>query len=334
MVGVYLYLIVSMYSFSFFSARWIGLLLIVGCLVSVFVWGEVVGAQNTVVVPKNQVVKLQAEDKGAGDKFGFDVDIDGDYAIIGAPEEDAGGSNAGAAYIFKKGSDGLWSQQAKLQAGNKGAGDQFGYSVAIDGSTVVIGAINEDTGSTNAGSVYVFTRSGSSWTQQARLQASDKAKDDNFGISIDISGNTVIIGSEDGTSTISGSWQCGNTSWYYNEIKEYTGAAYIFTRSNSSWSQQVKISGDAVKGDGFSHSVAIDDTVAVIGSINDNPSNNSSSYSPCGRVGSAYIYTKNGNTWSQQAKIKATDTGKKSNFGRSVDIDGSTAIVGAAFKEK
>ena len=193
-----------------------------------------------------QQAKLVASDAQASDAFGWSVDIDGDTLVIGAWYEDAGGSNAGAAYVFTR-SGTSWSQQAKLVASDAQASDEFGNSIAISGDTVVVGAYIEDTGATSAGAAYVFTRSGTSWSQQAKIVAANAGENDNFGISVDIDGDNVIVGA----------------------IKEDTkaadgGAVYVFTRSGTTWSQQKLLTASDVPAyKRFGHAVAIDGKTAV-----------------------------------------------------------------------
>ena len=147
----------------------------------------------------SQQAKIQASDKELSDLFGHSVSISGDglTAIVGARNEDTGGGDAGAAYIFTR-SGVTWTEQAKIQASDKQAEDYFGWSVGIssDGNTAIVGAYFEDTGASNAGAAYIFVRSGSTWTEQAKIQASDKQANDIFGYSVSISsdGNTAIVG--------------------------------------------------------------------------------------------------------------------------------------------
>ena len=144
--------------------------------------------------------KLLASDAESSDSFGRSVSIssNGTIAIVGAPNEDTGFTNAGAAYIYTR-SGTSWTQQAKIQALDKAAYDAFGFSVSIDsdGDTAIVGAYSEDaSGITDTGSAYIFIRSGSTWTQQGKITASDKADSDYFGRSVSISGdgNTVVVG--------------------------------------------------------------------------------------------------------------------------------------------
>ena len=140
----------------------------------------------------NESQILYSSDIAADDKFGSTVSVDGNYAVIGADNEDAGGSNAGAVYIFYK-SGGTWAQQAKLVADDADAGDKFGRSVSIYGDYVVVSSPFEDTTATDSGSVYIFKRSGTTWSQQQQIQASDAADSDFLGAGIGQGGGGIAI---------------------------------------------------------------------------------------------------------------------------------------------
>jgi hypothetical protein len=264
-----------------------------------------------------QQAMLSANDPASTDYLGYSVAIssDGNTAIVGAYNKNGA---AGAAYIFIK-SGIIWSQQSKLVASDAAGSDQFGYSVAIsgDGNTVIVGAPYEDTSRTNNGAAYVFTRSGSTWSQEDKLLASDRQNDDIFGWSVAISddGNTSIIGA------------------YFEDTNPYTenGAAYVFTRSGSSWSQQAKLlASDRESSDYFGYSVSISDdgNTASISAYREDTSPNTDN-------GAAYIFTRSGSTWSQQAKLLTSDKADGDQFGYSVSIssDGNTVIVGVAFED-
>ncbi len=153
-------------------------------------------------------------------------------------------ADSGAAYVFVR-SGGIWTQQAYLKASNTGAGDGFGDSVAVSGDTVVVGASGEDSNATgvdgnqgdnsasHSGAAYVFIRSGGIWTQQAYLKASNTGADDDFGNSVAVSGDTVVVGaySEDSNATGVDGNQGDNSA-------SASGAAYVFTRSGGIWTQQ------------------------------------------------------------------------------------------------
>jgi len=270
-----------------------------------------------------QQAKLTAgADAGADDQFGRSVSISGDgsTAIAGVYyDDDNGQTDSGSAYIFVR-SGSSWTQQAKLTAGaDAGGSDLFGYSVSIssDGSTAIVGAyLDDDNGQGNSGSAYIFVRSGSSWTQQAKLTAgADAGADDQFGFSVSISsdGSTAIVGARYDDDN-------GQSS---------SGSAYIFIRSGSSWTQQAKLTAGADAGAddrlGWSVSISSDGSTAIVGAFLDDDNGQSNS-------GSAYIFIRSGSSWTQQAKLTAgADAGASDYFGQNVSIsgDGSTAIVGA-----
>ena len=252
---------------------------------------------------------LTASDAAASDYFGQSVSIssDGSTAIVGAWGKS---SYTGAAYIFTR-SGSTWTQQQKLTASNAAGGDYFGGSVSLtsDGSTALIGAAYK---SSLTGAAYVFTRSGSTWTQQAWLVASDNDISDTFGYSVSISSN--------GSTAIVGAW--GKSS--------STGAAYIFIRSGSTWTEQQKlVASGAAGGDRFGYSVSIssDGSTVIVGAYWEDPS-------AISNAGAAYVYTRSGSTWTQQAKLTASDPATNDYFGGSVTIssDGSTAVICAYFK--
>jgi len=275
-----------------------------------------------------ELAKLTASDKASNDQFGYSVSLSGDglTAIVGAYQEDPDGvSSAGSAYIFEKGSgwtSGSSNQSGKLTASDKGSGDEFGSSVSIssDGSTAIVGAPLEDpSGLSAAGSVYIFEK-GSGWTsgtEDAKLTASDKAADDNFGQSVSISGDgsTAIVGAPlEDPSGFSGA-----------------GSAYIFEKGSgwTSGNEVAKLTASdkaATAYFGSSVSISSDGLTAIVGAVLEDPDGVSS-------AGSAYIFEK-GSGWTsgnEDAKLTASDKEIGDNFGQSVSIssDGSTAIVGA-----
>ncbi|WP_309381220.1 InlB B-repeat-containing protein [Cerasicoccus frondis] len=248
--------------------------------------------------------KLYAGDGAADDYFGYSVSISGDTAIVGAYQDDDGGNRSGSAYIYVQ-SQGEWSEQAKLTASDAAANDYFGYSVSISGDTAIIGAYQDDDEGKNSGSVYVYTRNNDVWSLQTKLTASDAAADDYFGCSVSISGDTALIGAH-----------------YDDDDGSASGSAYVFSRSNGIWTMQEKLTAsDAAAYDNFGHQVSISGNTALIGAYKNDDGGNSS--------GSVYIYTPDGDTWTQQAKLTASDAAANDYFGYSVSISGDTAIIGA-----
>jgi parallel beta-helix repeat protein len=178
--------------------------------------------------------QLFASDGAASDNFATSVDIDGTRAVVGASLDDSPSTNAGSAYVFEFNGT-AWVQVAKMVAGDAAASDQYGISVAVSGSTIAIGAHADDDGGTNTGSVYVYTGSGASWTQQQKLTASDRAASDQFGRSLSLDGERLVVGShlDDTTATD-------------------TGSAYVFDRSGSVWTETAKlVASDSAESDTF-----------------------------------------------------------------------------------
>lgn len=289
-------------------------------------------------------IKLIASDGLAGDNFGFRVSVSGDTLVIGAPNKD---SNKGAAYVFVRNGT-TWVQQAKLSASDGVAGDYFGVSVFVAGDTALVTAMYKDG---EKGAAYVFTRSGATWSQQAKLTASDVAAGERFGYRGSISGDTIVLSSQGGSVFGVGlgaiyvfvrsgtAWTqqarltandsvtgdkfevvviSGDTIIVGNQYKDSNrGAAYIFVRSGTTWSQQAKLTAsDGVLGDLFGNSVFIDRDTAIVGSLTKN------------NKGAAYVFVRNGTTWSQQAILTASDAAANNNFGI-VAVGGDIAVVGA-----
>ncbi|MEN6306319.1 MAG: FG-GAP repeat protein [Anaerohalosphaeraceae bacterium] len=198
-----------------------------------------------------------------------------------------------------------WPQMQKFLASDGAANDNFGFSVAISGNYAIVGARMDDDMGTDSGSAYIFYWDGTSWTQQAKLTASDGAAFDYFGKSVSISGASAIVGA------------------YANDDNgDISGSAYIFTRIGTTWAQQTKLlASDGATHDWFGESVAIDGDYAIVGAIGE---------STHGAVsGAAYIFVRGFTGWKQQAKLLASDGAAGDNFGNSVSISGDYAIVGA-----
>ena len=260
----------------------------------------VIGLPITVV---HEDAKLTASDAAAADLFGGSVALSGDTIVMGARGDDDAGNQSGSAYVFVR-SGSTWNEQAKLTASDAEGGDNFGYSVALSGDTAVVGAwIDDHAGGNLAGSAYVFLRSGTSWTEQAKLTASDAEDFDRFGVSVAVSGDTAVVGAHsDG---------------------DQFGSAYVFVRNGTSWSEQAKLTAsDAATDDEFGRSVALSGDTAVVGSFHDDHAGGPD-------AGSAYVFVRSGTGWSEQAKLTASDAAGGDEFGLSVALSGDTAVVGA-----
>jgi hypothetical protein len=252
-----------------------------------------------------QQTKLVAPDGDAGDSFGVGVSLHGDTAVVGANNDDDKGTSSGSAYVFRRSGE-SWSFEAKLTASDGSPGDVFGSSeaVAIDSDTILIGAYRAENG-TDSGAAYVFSRSNGSWQQQAKLTAGDAAAGDFFGASVELDGDTAIVGAnqDDDSGTNSGS-------------------VYVFSRSNGSWQQQAKLTpDDGAPRDDFGVVVALDSNTAVVGCRLDDDNGFES--------GSAYVFTQSDGTWDQRAKLLPPDGASRDFFGRTVTVDGNTILVGS-----
>jgi hypothetical protein len=251
--------------------------------------------------------RLLVSDGDEEDWFGGSVSISGDYAIVGAYEDNDKGAYSGSAYIFKREGN-FWVEQIKLLASDGEEQNYFGTSVSISGNYAIVGAYgNDDNGLRfRSGSAYIFKREGDSWIEQDKLIASDGDEEDWFGYSVSISGNYVIVG-----------------AFKDDDKGAYSGSAYIFKRDGNSWVEQIKLlASDGDEFDYFGVSVSISRNYAIVGAdgnVDDNASDS----------GTAYIFMREGDSWVEQEKLLPSDGDVDDYFGRSVSISGVYAIVGA-----
>ena len=329
-----------------------------------------------------QQAYVKASNTGGGDNFG-DADAlsaDGNTLVVGAQGEasanvgitpgaptDAATLNvapsSGAVYVFTR-SGTTWSQQAYVKASNTEAGDLFGSSVALsaDGSTLAVGAYSEDgmktgvtpgapaetdalNGASESGAVYVYTRSGTTWSQQAYVKASNTEVNDMFGISVALSGNgnTLAVGAyAEDSANIGVIPGAPNEASTLNGAS-FSGAVYVYIRSGTTWNQQayVKASNTGAS-DLFGSAVALsaDGNTLAIGAsgegsvdigVTPGAPNEAATGNGAGSSGAVYVMNRSGTTWSQQAYVKASNTGAGDAFGYSVALsaDGNTLAVGA-----
>lgn len=304
----------------------------------------------------SQQAYLKPSNSGPDYNFGSAVAVSGDTVVIAAPGEssDAMGINgdqsntnalySGAAYVFVR-SGTNWSQQAYLKASNTGPEDIFASAVAISGDTVIVCALGEDSNATgvngnqsdnsatDSGAAYVFVRSGTNWTQQAYLKASNAGAGDLFGVYGAVSGDTLVV-----AAPHEGSNATGVNGEQSNNSAADSGAVYVFVRSGTNWIQQAYLkASNTGAGDNFGEPVEISGDTLVVGAeaedsnatgVNGNQSNNSAANS-----GAAYVFVRNGTNWSQQAYLKASNTGANDDFGASVAISGGTVVVSALLED-
>lgn len=253
-----------------------------------------------------QQAKLTARDSDTPHLFGASVALSGDIALIGAPGNIAHPpfQGTGNAYIFvRRGM--VWSQQAKLDSGDGASRDQFGFSVALNGQTALVGA----PGANNAaGSAYVFVRDSQSWVRQKKLTNDEGLSNDQFGHSVALSGNTALIGAP-----------------YYNTAPGLrAGSAFVFVRDSTLWNQQSTLTASSGFANAFGWSVALSGDTALVGAPRANNA-----------AGGAYVFVRNSVTssWHPQDTLSASNGFGGDNFGYSVAVSGDTAVIGAPFAD-
>jgi len=326
------------------------------------------GATANAVTPTiNEVAKLIASDGEASDYLGYSVAIDGDTAVVGVYGDDDLGSESGAAYVFVRDSSGVWNQQQKLTASDGAADDRFGWSVDVNGDTIVVGRESWDFFAPPPGAAYVFTRDSTGlWSEQQKLTADDGEAGDYFGEAVAVSLDTLVIGAD-------GDDDAGSN----------TGAAYIYVRDSAGyWSLQQKVTASNwMENDSFGNVVDLDGDTAVIGTsgyyfdIDGTAVQSSKAYAFArdsngvwseqqldpnvnvdtewyGRAvavsgniiavgaygdsnvasfaGAVYLFNRDSaGVWSVQQKITAGDGANNDKFGFSLDLDGDNLVVGA-----
>ncbi len=279
---------------------------------------------------------LRASDAGWYDYFGASVAVSGDTAIVGAFYEDGGPGNprpgAGAAYIFERdhGGAGNWGETRKIIASDAQADDRFGYSVAISGDVVIVGAINEDGGAGDprpgAGAAYFFERDRGgpgNWGEVVKVVASDAQADDRFGHSVSISGDHAIVGA----------WaEQGGPG----DPRFWAGASYIFARNQGgpgNWGEVKKLIASDAKGyDYFGSSVSISGGTAIVGAYGEDGGPGD----PNTMGGAAYIFERGYgglDNWGEIRKLMPWDAQAGDYFGASVAISGDKAVVGAPYED-
>ena len=237
------------------------------------------------------------------DSFADSVSISGNRALVGGSR---GGqvNGAGAAYIFQRDNNG-WQQVDILNPADFDFGDEFGSAVSLMGDRAAISAINENN---QRGAVYIFEFINNQWMETAKIIAADGEIEDNFGFSISLSNDKLLIGAplHDRSS---------------DPFDQNTGAAYVFEYNGNAWIQTAKLEPNVDIGAIFGHSVSLENNTAVIGAPNDGLLSNPG--------GSAFIFNDNGNNWLQTAKMIPSDIDDTAGFfGYAVDLSNDTVIIG------
>lgn len=250
--------------------------------------------------------ELTANDGAVFDNFGAAVAISADTIAVGANGATVGGNPAqGTVYVFNY-ANGIWSQTQKLTANDGASYDNFGLSVALDGSTILVGSPRATIGSHSAqGAVYVFTNSGGIWSLAQKLTSSDGAANDGVGQSVALENNIALVGA------------------YFATVNSHSGqgAAYIFTRMNNVWSQTQKLTSSQGEADDyFGNTVALDGKTALIGADGSTVGSNTDQ-------GKAYLFAEKHGNWKQSHIFTASDGVQDDFFGAALALDNGTALV-------
>ena len=251
-------------------------------------------------------------DGDSEDRFGNDLAVAGDTALVGAPgDEDPNGDDAGSAYVFQR-TDSGWTERAKLAANDGDSEDNFGASVALADGIALVGAANdEDPHGERGGAAYVFEGSGGDWEQASKLTASDGDSRDDFGMAVALTGETALIGApadEDPNGLLGGS-------------------AYVFERAGGAWTERTKLAPEnGGEADFFGRTVAVAGDTAVVSAVLDADPNGE-------RAGSAYVFERTDGDWRERVKLLPTDGDDRDVFGSAVAVADDTALIGAAADE-
>ncbi len=253
-----------------------------------------------------QVDLLAPDDGHRGMYFGMSLAISGEHCAIGAPWDDDRGHRSGSAYVFRWNGE-RWVQEAKLVAPDGAAEDRFGYSVAIDGGRIAVGARWDDDRGENCGSVHLFERDGEEWTPVEKLVPEQAGTGDEFGISVALSGDRLAVGA------------------FGDPLQgPQSGAAYVFHRRDIRWVPEARLlASDAAKGDGFGLCVALDGPTCVVGAPWKGDATETG--------GAVYVFERAGETWPQRARLDPRTPVAGGHFGRSVSLSAGCILVGAPY---
>lgn len=258
-----------------------------------------------------QEQKLLASDGEYLDLFGDSVAIDGNIAVVGCSGDDDVNPydpfcNSGAVYVYRY--DGvLWREETKIVASDSAEGDYFGCAVVLDNERILVGAHQSRYPNTpGAGAAYLYHFDGSEWVEEQKLLTSDGLSGDRFGHAVALDDSVALIG-----------------AFYDDDLGEHAGSAYIFRYEDSTWNQEQKLlASDGTLDDHFGCSVAIENTIAIIGAEYDDDNGDNS--------GSTYVFRDDGSLWTEEQKLVASDAEAKDFFGCAVAIDHQKILIGAS----
>ncbi|WP_428261618.1 cadherin-like beta sandwich domain-containing protein [Haliangium sp.] len=276
-----------------------------------------------------QEAYLKASDTGSLDEFGFSVALSGDTLAVGSLEA----NDTGAVYVFQR-SGTVWAQEARLAARNPDSEDFFGYSVALDGDLLAVGALQEDgaggdqsdNSAPDSGAVYVFRRLDSGWGQEAYLKAANAEAGDSFGYSVAVGGDMLAVSAMREDSADADNPDDNSTA--------NSGAVYVFRRLASGWVQEAYLkASNAGADDQFGNSIALDGDLLAVGADREASADTGVDADQGGDgapdSGAVYVFRRSGTSWVQEAYLKASNTGAGDHFGTSVSLAGDFLAVGA-----
>lgn len=287
-----------------------------GDIIAVGAWKQNVGSQSGAVFVFERSggswVETAMLEPFSGDdqeRFGFAVSMSGGVLAVGAPLIDEVDDPSTPAYIFEKGASGSWSG-TRLVASDDSIGGMFGYSIAVSGDTVVVGAPHDSTSATNAGSAYVFERDGNSWTEVAELTDPDADPMDFFGRGVAIDLDTIVVGVEFG----------GAPSLFD------TGAAHVFERADGTWTEAGRLyAADNSVDDRFGAAMAVHGDRLIAGAFNRDDMGAQS--------GAAYVFERGASGWSEISKLTSIDGAPGDNLGSAVAVVGDMVVVGSRYDD-
>jgi hypothetical protein len=310
-----------------------------------------------------QEAYIKPSNPDMADGFGYSVKMHADTLLVSTQGEDSNqvtitnGTTAsldnskissGAAYVYKR-TGTTWAQEAFIKAANADTSDIFGIASSFHRDTVAIGAPNESSNQTtitngttastdntkaNAGAVYIYKRTGVTWAQEAYIKPSNANNTQAFGGSVGIDGDTLVVDAynenSNQTTITNGATASADVS------ATAAGAVYIFGRSGATWTQKAYIKAfNNTAGNNFGKNVAISGNTIVVGALNESSSLTTITNGAAPTVdtlaatsGAAYVYVRNGATWTHEAHIKAINGATQDNFGDKVSISGDTIAIG------
>lgn len=252
--------------------------------------------------------EIKASDAGDGARFGWACDVDGTRLAVGAPNADGVAPNTGAAYVFEFNGN-SWNEVALLTSFDAESADGYGADVYLAGDLLFVGASGDDVAAPNAGSIYIYEKSGSSWNFSTQLTASDAASGDALGASLAVDGNTLVAGAR-----------------FDDDFGPSSGTAFVFESTAGIWNEVTKLHSTSPGDfDFFASEVSISGDTILVGAHNENHGGNDS--------GAAYVYERVAGVWQAPTRLLAEDATADDDFGWSVAVLGDRAVIGALESE-